>query len=94
LPIRLSTTLIKIQSAPNTINGSLLLELYEYMKTNGSSESHMNNTLKTNSLFAQFLGPDVSFYDVTRKNQITSFLDTKMKSSHITMIELSFLQPF
>jgi hypothetical protein len=49
LPIRLSTTLTKIQSATNTVNGSLLLELYEYMKTNGSSESHMNNTLKTNS---------------------------------------------
>jgi integrase/recombinase XerD len=80
LPIRLSTTLTKIQSAANTVNGSLLLDIYA-MKTNGSSESHMNNTLKTNSLFAQFLGPDVSFYDVTMKNQITSFLDTKMKSA-------------
>jgi integrase/recombinase XerD len=50
------------------------------MKNNYSSESHMNNTLKTNSLFAQFLGPDVSFYDITKKNQITSFLDTKIKS--------------
>ena len=66
---------------PNTVNGSLLLELYEYMKTNGSCESHMNNTLKTNSLFAQYLGRDVSFYDVTRKNQITSILDTKMKTA-------------
>jgi hypothetical protein len=59
----------------------MLLELYDYMKNNGSSESHMNNTIKTNSLFAQFLGPDVSFCDVTKKNQITSFLDTKMKSA-------------
>jgi integrase/recombinase XerD len=81
LPVRLSTTLTKIQSSANTVNGSLLLELYDYMKNNGSSESHMNNTLKTNSLFAQFLGPDVSFYDVTRKNQITSFLDTKIKTA-------------
>lgn len=80
MPIRLSTTLTKIQSAANTVNGSLLLDLYEYMKTNGSSESHMNNSLKTNSLFAQFLGPNVSFYGVTNKNPIVSFLDTKMKS--------------
>jgi integrase/recombinase XerD len=80
LPIRLSTTLTKIQSAANTVNGSLLLELYDYMKHNSSSDSHINNTLKTNSLFAQFLGPDVSFYDVNKKNQITLFLDTKMKS--------------
>ena len=32
MPIRLSTTLTKIQSAANTVNGSLLLELYENMK--------------------------------------------------------------
>jgi hypothetical protein len=81
LPIRLSTTLTKIQSAANSVNGSLLLNLYEYMKNNGSSDSRINNTLKTNSLFAHFLGPEVSFYDVTKKNQITLFLDTKMKSA-------------
>ena len=51
------------------------------MKNNGSSDSHINNTLKTNSLFAQFLGPNASFYDVNKKNQITLFLDTKMKSA-------------
>jgi integrase/recombinase XerD len=51
------------------------------MKNNGSSDSHINNTLKTNSLFDQFLGPNVSFYDVNKKNQITLFLDTKMKSA-------------
>lgn len=83
LPVRLSTTLTKIRSAANTVNGSLLMELYEYFKKNGSSESHMNNSLKTNSLFAQFLGPQVSFYDVSSKSQITSFLDTKMKSTEI-----------
>ena len=69
MPFRLSTTLSKIQSAANTVNGSVLLELYDYIKKNGSSESHMNNTLKTNSLFGQFLGPKVSFYDVATKNQ-------------------------
>jgi hypothetical protein len=73
--------LTKIQSAANSVNGSLLLNLYEYMKNNGSSDSRINNTLKTNSLFAHFLGPEVSFYDVTKKNQITLFLDTKMKSA-------------
>ena len=30
--------------------------------------------------FAKFLGPDVTFYDVNRKEQITAFLDTKIKS--------------
>lgn len=80
MPVRLTTTLTKLQSVANTVNGCLLLELYDYMKKNGSSESHINNTLKTNSLFAQFLA-DASFYDVTKKNQITSFLDTKIKNT-------------
>ena len=30
--------------------------------------------------FAKFLGQDVTFYDVKRKEQITAFLDTKIKS--------------
>jgi hypothetical protein len=30
--------------------------------------------------FANFLGPDVTFYDIMRKDQITAFLDTKIKS--------------
>ena len=45
-----------------------------------SIPNHTNNTLKTNMAFAQFLGPDVTFYDVKRKEQITAFLDTKIKS--------------
>jgi integrase/recombinase XerD len=56
------------------------MELYQFMKQNGSSDSHINNILKTNSLFADFLGPHVSFYDVT-KSQITSFLNSKIKNS-------------
>jgi DNA modification methylase len=53
------------------------------MRGNGSSESHMNNTLKTASLFAQFLGPNASFYEITKKNQIISFLDTKIKNTKV-----------
>jgi hypothetical protein len=44
----LSTTLGKLSAIANTVNGSLLLQLYNYMKSNGSSDSHMNNVLKTN----------------------------------------------
>jgi hypothetical protein len=45
-----------------------------------ASESHTKNSLKTNMAFAKFLGPDVTFYDVKRKEQITAFLDKKIKS--------------
>jgi|SRR5215217_2824980 len=50
------------------------------MKNNGSSESHMNNSLKTNMAFAAFIGSDATFYGIQRKEKIIEFLDTKIKS--------------
>ena len=47
------------------------------MKSNGSSEHHQNNNLKVAIAFAKFLGPDVTFYDIKNKEQITRFLNTK-----------------
>src|ERR671916_296351 len=80
MPVRLSTTVNKITSLPNSTNAALISEFYQYMKNNGASESHTNNSLKTNTAFAQFLGQDVTVYDIKRKEQITAFLDTKIKS--------------
>jgi integrase/recombinase XerD len=80
MPVKLSTTIIKIELLSNNVNSKLISELCEYMKKNGLSESHINNTLKTNMLFSQFLGRDVSFYDVKSKEQIINFLDSKMKN--------------
>src|SRR5918996_5124015 len=80
MPVRLSTTVSKIASLSNSTNAALMTEFYQYMKNNGASESHTNNSLKTNMAFAQFLGPDVTFYNVKTKEQITAFLDTKIKS--------------
>jgi hypothetical protein len=80
MPVRLSTTVSKIASLPNSTNSALMSEFYQYMKNNGASESHTNNSLKTNMAFAKFLGPNFSFYDVKRKEQIIAFLDTKIKT--------------
>ena len=33
--------------------------------------------------FAKFLGADINFYDIKRKDQIMAFLDTKIKNSDI-----------
>lgn len=82
MPVKLSTTISKIQSLSNNVNSSLISELYEYMKKNGLSESHINNTLKTSMLLSEFLG-GVSFYDVNNKEQISDFLDSKIKSPEI-----------
>jgi hypothetical protein len=40
---------------------------------NGASESHTNNSSKTNMAFAKFFGPEVTFYDVKRKEEIIAF---------------------
>jgi hypothetical protein len=67
-------------SIPNSSNTELVREFYEFMKSNGSSERHQNNSLKAIITFAKFLGSDISFLDIQRKEQVTSFLDTKIKS--------------
>ena len=81
MPVKLSTTLSKIPSVPNSTNADLLDGLYHFMKSTGASESYCNNTLKTSIAFARFLGPDQSFYDIRTKDKVTDFLDTKIKDN-------------
>jgi hypothetical protein len=50
------------------------------MKTNGASERHQNNSLKVCNAFAFSLGKDIAFFDIDKKDQILSFLDTKVKT--------------
>jgi hypothetical protein len=50
------------------------------MKSNGASERHQNNNLKAVIAFANFLGTDTTFLEIQLKEQITSFLDTKIKN--------------
>lgn len=49
------------------------------MKGKGVSDNHINDCLKTNVAYAFYLGPTTTFYEVTRREQIDSFLNTKMK---------------
>jgi integrase/recombinase XerD len=80
MPAKLSTTISKVTAISNTTNSYLVRKFYEYMKANGTSERHQNNSLKMVIAFANYLGSDVTFYDITRKDQVTAFLDTKIKS--------------
>jgi hypothetical protein len=80
MPTKLSTTVSKIHTIPNVTNACIIEEFHKYMKDNDSSERHQNNALKVVIAYAKFLGSNNSFYDVKHKEQITSFLDTKIKS--------------
>ncbi len=56
MPMKLTTTIGKIQAIPNTKNMQIINEFLEHMKKNGSSEHHQNNNLKVAIAFANFLG--------------------------------------
>jgi predicted AAA+ superfamily ATPase len=72
MPVRLSTTTVSNSSSlPKSTNAALMTEFYHYMKNNGTSESHTNNSLNTNMALAKFLGLNFSFYDVKRKEHYT-----------------------
>ncbi len=79
MPAKLTTTINKISSVPNSTNSTIIQEFSEYMKENGSSEHHQNNNLKAIIAFASFLGSHTTFYDIQKKEQIGAFLDTKIK---------------
>jgi hypothetical protein len=80
MPSTLSTTISKIAIVPNNTNSALIGEYYQYINANGVSERHQNNSLKMVIAFANYLGKDVTFYEIRSKEQITSFLNTKVKS--------------
>ena len=80
MPLKLSTTIGKIQNLPNSKNIEIINEFLEYMRSNGSSEHHQNNNLKVIIAFSNFLGKDISFYDINKKEQVLAFLNTKVKS--------------
>jgi hypothetical protein len=80
MPIRLSTTVQKIFSLPNKANSLLLNEFYEYMKSNGVSETHQNNNLKLLIAFARHLGSS-NFIDIDKSESVTDFLNSKLKST-------------
>jgi integrase/recombinase XerD len=82
MPMKLSTTIGKIQCVSNLTNKEKIGEFLEYLRNNGSSNSntHQNNNLKAVIGFGNFLGRDNSFYDIKRKEQVLEFLNIKIKN--------------
>ena len=81
LVAKLSTTLNKIQNLSNSSNGKILIEFLMYMKNNGSSERHQNNNLNVIIEFYSYCDSNTTFYNINKKEQVLSFLDTKIKDS-------------
>jgi integrase/recombinase XerD len=79
MPVKLSTTVKNIALIPNPTNASLLCEFYEYMSEKSLSEKYQNGNLKVLVYFARFLGPQTEFYDISKKEQIIAFLNTRIR---------------
>lgn len=62
----------------NTINRNLVKEFYSYMTERDLSKNHKINNLKVVMSFADYLGPQITFHEINKK-EIMSFLDTKKK---------------
>lgn len=79
MPAKFETTLAKVDGIPNKANAALLREFLQYLRENGSSERHQHNQLKAMIPYALFAGK-TSLLTVKRKEQITAFLDKRIKS--------------
>jgi hypothetical protein len=51
MPLKLSTTIGKIQHISDAKNIEIIKEILEYLRSNGSSEHHQNNKLKVVIIF-------------------------------------------
>ena len=80
MPTKLSTTIKKIELAPNPDNARLIFEFHKFMKSNGASERHQNNNLKAIISYANYLGPNVTLASINTSQEVISFLDTKIKT--------------
>ncbi|MGA7369305.1 MAG: hypothetical protein WBX01_09255 [Nitrososphaeraceae archaeon] len=78
MSIKISTLLAKVQTLPNQQNTSTIIDFYSYMEEEGSSENHKINNLKVVLDFAKYIGQK-SFHDISRKEQIVSYLNGKVK---------------
>lgn len=81
MTVRLSTTIRNIEKrVSNPENVKIILRFFEFMKQIGTSERYQNNNLKAIIAYTKFLEPSISLGQVKSKTQITSFLDTKIKT--------------
>ena len=81
MTVKLATTINNIERDILSLqNRQLILEFFQFMKKTGTSEKYQNNNLKTIIVYSKFLGPSVSLLQIGRKQQIVSFLDTKIKT--------------
>lgn len=80
IPVKLETTLHNIHLLDNSNNAQLIHEFYLYLRSVNTSESYQNQNIKALINLAKFFGKDLEFMQISKKDEILSFLDSKIKS--------------
>ena len=84
---KLSTTINKIQTLPNSSNSKTLNEFLMYMKNNGSSKRHQNNNLNVIIEFSNYFDFNITFYDEGREGKLAAFLLLKYYVDLLSIIK-------
>lgn len=80
MPVKLETSIKNIQLLDNCNNAQLIHEFYLYLRSVNTSESYQNQNIKALINMAKFYGKDLEFIQISKKDEILSFLDTKIKN--------------
>jgi integrase/recombinase XerD len=64
-----------------SVNSNLIEDFHSYMKDNTTSERHQNTNLKAIIAYEMLLSPETTFYQISTREQIAKFLDTKIATS-------------
>ncbi len=80
IPVKLETTLHNIHLLDNSNNATLIHEFYLYLRSVNTSESYQNQNLKALINMAKFFGKNLEFIQISKREEILSFLDTKIKN--------------
>jgi integrase/recombinase XerD len=82
MPALLSTIVKHIYDrVQNPVNSKLIEDFRSHVEDNTTPERHQNNNLKAIIAYAEFLGSNSTFYQISTLEQITEFLDTKIRSN-------------
>jgi len=80
IPVKLETTIHNIHLLDNSNNAKLIYEFYLYLRSVNTSESYQNQNIKALINMAKFIGKNLDIIKISKKEEILSFLDTKIKN--------------
>jgi hypothetical protein len=83
MPVKLKTSLKNIQLLDNSNVAKLIHEFYLYLNPANTSESYQNQNIKALINMAKFFGKDLEVIQISKKEEILSFLDTKIKNKEV-----------